>query len=246
MKMYLELHVVLHYELLLVVISIPFQWPGQPFDRGHWSITIQEIFALMVGICCVHHPKAPTGLSYVRICANCSILFPLERISSMLNWWIRYCANLIVCYLIACLVSLLLLLTVLHTAVLPEACLVSSITRILWRFGWSSCVYWHGIQVLFTEVAQVSEYCYSQPKYVLHSQPSTDDVNMLQDDWDWSEKLSPCISTRRLGTKGPHASYSYSLEPSPSLRKKESARGTLALGCHFIPLFIFCRWLGGS
>lgn len=103
-----------------------------------------------------------------------SILFPLERISSMLNWWIRYCANLIVCYLIACLVSLLLLLTVLHTAVLPEACLVSSITRILWRFGWPSCVYWHGIQVLFTEVAEVSEYCYSQPKYVLHSQPSSD------------------------------------------------------------------------
>ena len=115
---------------------------------------------------------------------------------------------------------------VLHTAVLPEACVVSSITGILWRFRWSSCVYWYGIQVLFTEVAEVNDYCLLLPSIFnnfFFSRTSHVAVDMLQDDWDWSEKFSSNISTRRLGTKGSHTPHDYTWEPH-----QETMLGNLA------------------
>ena len=115
---------------------------------------------------------------------------------------------------------------VLHTAVLPEACVVSSFTRILWRFRWSSCVYWHGIQVLFAEVAEVNDYCLLLPSIFnifFFSRTSHVAVDMLQDDWDWSEKFSSNISTRRLGTKGSHTPHDYTWEPH-----QETMLGNLA------------------
>jgi hypothetical protein len=63
-----------------------------------------------------------------------------------------------------CCLPSIFILFFLHTAVLPQACIiVSSIAGILWRFRRSSCVYWHRIQVLFTQVAEVNGYCLLLP-----------------------------------------------------------------------------------